>query len=45
MKLLFDTANQQRLSWHLSDSGGWRLGNIRDLNYDTQYYKMVFLKI
>jgi hypothetical protein len=35
----------QRLSWHLDHNhGGWRLGNILDLNYDTLYYKMFFLK-
>ncbi len=32
-----------RLCWHL-DWSGWRLGSIIELNYDTNYLKLIFLK-
>ena len=39
----FGTLGEQRLSWHLiSDVGGYRIGNITDLNYSTAYLKQVW---
>ena len=31
------------LSWHLNGSGGGRLGNLTDLNDDTNYYKKIYI--
>jgi hypothetical protein len=33
-----------RLCWHLDGYGGWRLGSIVELNRDTNYLKLIFLK-
>jgi len=34
-----------RLCWHLNGViGGWRLGSILELNSDTNYLKLIFLK-
>ena len=44
-----DSSNQNdnlRLCWHTdNNSGGWRLGNIVNLNSDSSYSKYVFLKM
>ena len=40
-----DTVCDQRLSWHLNSlHGGWRIGGITLLNFDTRYYKLILRK-
>ena len=31
---------EKRLSWHLDGSGGYRIGDILDLNDSTEYEKI-----
>jgi hypothetical protein len=31
----------ERLSWHLHSSGGWRIGELTNLNSNSQYYKII----
>ncbi len=39
-----DQSSNLKLSWHLDGSnGGERLGNITNLNRDTNYYKKIYL--
>ncbi len=41
----FDRSNNQRVSWHSSGSiGGWRLGSVLHLDYNTRYYKVILKK-
>ena len=37
----FDRSNNQRVSWDLDDSGGWRLGSLINLDNNTRYYKVI----
>ena len=38
----YDQSNNQRVSWDLDDSGGWRLGSLTSsLNYNSRYYKVI----
>ena len=37
-----DKNNNQRLSWHLTGSGGYRAGSNCDLNSDKKYRKLVY---
>jgi hypothetical protein len=38
-----DTSSVLRLSWHLNNTqGGWRLGSLTELNYETAYLKQVW---
>ena len=40
----YNASNNLRLSWHMDQTcGGYRLGKIVNLNYNTTYYKYVFL--
>jgi len=40
----YDQSSNLRLSWHIDGrSGGWRLGNVINLNGDTNYYKKVYI--
>ncbi|RNA22762.1 kinesin kif17 [Brachionus plicatilis] len=36
---IYDASSLFRLSWHLTGSGGWRLGNISGLNSHNNYKK------
>jgi hypothetical protein len=39
-----DQSSNQRVSWHLDiNVGGWRVGSITGLNYDSTYYKIIFM--
>ena len=39
-----DLNSNLRVSWHLlGNVGGWRLGNITNLNDDLNYYKKIFI--
>ncbi|CAF1030617.1 unnamed protein product [Brachionus calyciflorus] len=44
-----DTCSQSdplRLSWHFDQNyGGWRLGNMIDLDFSTLYKKLLFVKV
>ena len=41
---IHDQNSNQRLSWHLDTNGGWRLGNLVNLDNNAAYSKKVFLK-
>ncbi|CAF0997441.1 unnamed protein product, partial [Brachionus calyciflorus] len=42
----YDTSDPLRLSWHFDKiSGGYRLGALTDLNSDTLYKKLLFVKV
>ena len=41
----FNCSDNKRLSWHLTNiHGGWRIGNISELNSSPSYQKYIFLK-
>ncbi|CAF1094151.1 unnamed protein product [Brachionus calyciflorus] len=41
----FNSSDQFRLSWHFGQSaGGWRLGNLIDLNSNRNYKKYIFIR-
>jgi hypothetical protein len=37
----FDLSNNERVSWDLDGTGGWRLGNLYYLDDNTRYYKVI----
>ena len=39
----FDYNNNQRVSWDIDGTGGWRLGSLTSIDRSSRYYK-VFLK-
>ena len=41
----YDKASNLRVSWHLDEkSGGWRLGDLVELNDNSMYYKKIYIK-
>lgn len=41
---IYDTSSPYRLSWHLNGFGGWRLGNLTNLDGDNNYKKYILIK-
>eukprot|EP01083_Nonionella_stella_P312427 1117363_1 len=41
-----DSTPNKRLCWHMMDgaTGGWRAGSVQDLNYATDYHKVIYYK-
>ena len=39
-----DTSDKKRLSWHLTGSGGWRVGDVTDLGSSSSWKKIILIK-
>ena len=41
---LEDTSDKKRLSWYITGSGGWRVGDVTDLWSSTSWKKIILIK-